>query len=171
MLDRILLLLPDWNNFYRLSWKSWVLHIIPTFKNNLKTLIGSNLKYYVDLIKHTAQFCNLASRRLYHLSILDRDKSNQRNTKVFGMSPLTWKIPPLDRYPHWRRAKAKISAEEMLKLHRKRREDDKLFSINSPRRNDNDEQVSSLIWRNNKQMKIFVLITLFLYIFGWWNIF
>lgn len=43
------------------------------------------------------------------------------------------------------RAKAKISAEEMLKLHRKRREDDKLFSINSPRRNDNDEQVSSLI--------------------------
>ena len=41
------------------------------------------------------------------------------------------------------RAKAKISAEEMLKLHRKRREDDKLFSINSPRRNDNEEQVSS----------------------------
>ena len=40
------------------------------------------------------------------------------------------------------RAKAKISAEEMLKLHRKRREDDKLFSINSPRRNDDEEQVS-----------------------------
>ena len=46
------------------------------------------------------------------------------------------------------RAKAKISAEEMLKLHRKRREDDKLFSINSPRRNDNDEQVSILISQN-----------------------
>merc|ERR1712038_1742232 len=38
------------------------------------------------------------------------------------------------------RAKAKISAEEMLKLHRKRREDDKLFSINSPRRSDNDQE-------------------------------
>ncbi len=34
------------------------------------------------------------------------------------------------------RAKAKISAEEMLKLHRKRRDDDKLFSINSPRKNE-----------------------------------
>ena len=34
------------------------------------------------------------------------------------------------------RAKAKISVEEMLKLHRKRRDYDKLFSINSPRRND-----------------------------------
>ena len=34
------------------------------------------------------------------------------------------------------RAKAKISNEEMLKLHRKRREDDKLFSINSPRKNE-----------------------------------
>ena len=34
------------------------------------------------------------------------------------------------------RAKAKISVEEMLKLHRKRRDDDKLFSINSPRKNE-----------------------------------
>ena len=34
------------------------------------------------------------------------------------------------------RAKAKISAEELLKLHRKRRDDDKLFSINSPRKNE-----------------------------------
>ena len=34
------------------------------------------------------------------------------------------------------RAKAKISAEEMLKLHRKRRDDDKLFSINSPRKDE-----------------------------------
>ena len=40
------------------------------------------------------------------------------------------------------RAKAKISAEEMLKLHRKRRdENDKLFSINSPRKNDPENQV------------------------------
>ena len=39
------------------------------------------------------------------------------------------------------RAKAKISVEEMLKLHRKRRDDDKLFSINSPRRSEN-KQVS-----------------------------
>ena len=39
------------------------------------------------------------------------------------------------------RAKAKISAEEMLKLHRKRRdENDKLFSINSPRKNDPENQ-------------------------------
>ena len=42
------------------------------------------------------------------------------------------------------RAKAKISAEEMLKLHRKRREDDKLFSINSPRRSDNDQVSTKL---------------------------
>ena len=68
------------------------------------------------------------------------------------------------------RAKAKISAEEMLKLHRKRREDDKLFSINSPRRNDNEEQVSSFdltkfLPQKNKQMNIFVFITLFLYVF------
>ena len=34
------------------------------------------------------------------------------------------------------RAKARISVEEMLKLHRKRRDDDKLFSINSPRKNE-----------------------------------
>ena len=41
------------------------------------------------------------------------------------------------------RAKAKISAEEMLKLHRKRRdENDKLFSINSPRKNDPENQVN-----------------------------
>ena len=37
------------------------------------------------------------------------------------------------------RAKAKISAEEMLKLHRKRRDDDKLFSINSPRKNEKNQ--------------------------------
>ena len=37
------------------------------------------------------------------------------------------------------RAKAKISAEEMLKLHRKRRDDDKLFSINSPRKNERNQ--------------------------------
>ena len=37
------------------------------------------------------------------------------------------------------RAKAKISAEEMLKLHRKRRDDDKLFSINSPRKNEENK--------------------------------
>ena len=42
------------------------------------------------------------------------------------------------------RAKAKISAEEMLKLHRKRRDDDKLFSLNSPRQN---EDVRSLKFR------------------------
>ena len=36
------------------------------------------------------------------------------------------------------RAKARINAEELLKLHRKRRDDpeDKLFSINSPRKNE-----------------------------------
>ena len=37
------------------------------------------------------------------------------------------------------RAKAKISVEEMLKLHRKRRDDDKLFSINSPRKNEQNQ--------------------------------
>ena len=42
------------------------------------------------------------------------------------------------------RAKAKISVEEMLKLHRKRRDDDKnLFSINSPRKNDHETTVVS----------------------------
>ena len=45
------------------------------------------------------------------------------------------------------RAKAKISAEEMLKLHRKRRdENDKLFSINSPRKNDPENQVNGDIF-------------------------
>ena len=46
------------------------------------------------------------------------------------------------------RAKAKISAEEMLKLHRKRRDDDKLFSINSPRKNE-AKQVRNFDKKNN----------------------
>lgn len=39
------------------------------------------------------------------------------------------------------RAHAKLDAEELLKLHRKRREDpnDKLFSLNTPRKNDAPE--------------------------------
>ena len=44
------------------------------------------------------------------------------------------------------RAKAKISVEEMLKLHRKRRDDDKLFSINSPRKNE-AKQVRNKIFK------------------------
>ena len=43
------------------------------------------------------------------------------------------------------RAKAKISVEEMLKLHRKRRDDDKLFSINSPRKNESKNQVWKIL--------------------------
>ena len=43
------------------------------------------------------------------------------------------------------RAKAKISVEEMLKLHRKRRDDDKLFSINSPRKNESKNQVWNIL--------------------------
>ena len=47
------------------------------------------------------------------------------------------------------RAKAKISVEEMLKLHRKRRDDDKnLFSINSPRRNELGTTVVSRLFTN-----------------------
>ena len=53
------------------------------------------------------------------------------------------------------RAKAKISAEEMLKLHRKRRdENDKLFSINSPRKNDPENQVNRDLFFINFYRKI-----------------
>ena len=60
------------------------------------------------------------------------------------------------------RAKAKISAEEMLKLHRKRRdENDKLFSINSPRKNDPENQVKiDLFFINFYRKENYVLVKL-----------
>ena len=39
------------------------------------------------------------------------------------------------------RAKAKISQDEMLKLHRKRREENDKFTINRPRKNEEENQV------------------------------
>ena len=58
------------------------------------------------------------------------------------------------------RAKAKISAEEMLKLHRKRRdENDKLFSINSPRKNDPENQVNRVMYLTNYIMSKYIRIT------------
>ena len=53
------------------------------------------------------------------------------------------------------RAKAKISAEEMLKLHRKRRDDDKTFSINSRRNEQN--KVSYAYHYQAYQTKIFLI--------------
>ena len=53
------------------------------------------------------------------------------------------------------RAKAKISVEEMLKLHRKRRDDDKLFSINSPRKNEAKQVRNKILKFHPKIVKVF----------------
>ena len=57
------------------------------------------------------------------------------------------------------RAKAKISVEEMLKLHRKRRDDDKLFSINSPRKNEAKQVRNKILKFHPKIVKVFSIET------------